>query len=71
MENTTWSAERVVILLLAVVISAYLLVALLGVTACIWHVNKCTDVDFRFYLGEPLSALLGLLGGKAIARTSG
>lgn len=60
------SIERTVILMLAVVISAYLLVALVGVSACLYYADKCTDVDFRYYLGEPLSALLGLLGGRAM-----
>lgn len=60
------STERAVLLLLAVVIATYLLVALLGVGACIWHSAECKNLDLRYYLGEPLSALLGLLGGRVM-----
>lgn len=61
------STERIVILLLVAVVGAYLLVALLAVGACIFYESRCTHVDFRYYLGEPLSALLGLLGGRVLS----
>ena len=58
----------ILILLLAAVISAYLLVTLIAVGACLWHGNACTHVEWRYFLGEPLSALLGLLGGRALTK---
>lgn len=61
------STERIVILLLAIVITAYLLIALAGTIACIWHASQCAHVDFKYFLGEPLSALLGMLGGRFLS----
>lgn len=64
---TEASTKRIVLLLLAVVIGMYLLVALVGVVACVYFRSECGNVDFRYYLGEPLSALLGLLGGRVLS----
>lgn len=61
-------SHRFVLILLACVIGAYLAVALVSVTACLWAWHKCEHVDLKFWLSEPLSALLGLLGGRAIER---
>lgn len=64
--SESMTTERIIMLLLAAVIAAYLLVALIGVSACLYYHNECNHVDFRYYLGEPLSALLGLLGGRIL-----
>lgn len=61
-------SEKFVLVLLAVVISAHLLVGLAGVIACLWAQNRCGHVDWRYWFGEPLAALLGLLGGRALER---
>lgn len=59
------NTDQIILLLLAIIISAYLLVALVGVTACVWHSSECKNLDLRFYLGEPLAATLGLLARRA------
>lgn len=61
-----WDAKKIILLMLGVVIGVHLLVALVGVGACLYFRNDCSAVDFRYYLGEPLNALLGLLGGKVL-----
>lgn len=61
-------AELVLVWLLASVILAHLVVGIVGVTACLWAANRCAHVDWRFWFGEPLAAVLGLLGGRALER---
>lgn len=62
------SSEAVVMALLASVILAHLAVGLLAVGACLWHGNACMHVEWRNWFGEPLAAVMGLLGGRALER---
>ena len=59
-------SSTVLLLILAAIIGAHLLVGLVAVVACLWHSNACTAVEWRFWFGEPMAAILGLLGGRAI-----
>jgi hypothetical protein len=61
-------SEHIVMVLLASVVIANLLVGLIGVAGCMWAQSHCTNVDWRFWFGEPMAALLGLLGGRALER---
>lgn len=60
--------ERALTVLLAAVVLSYLAVGLAGVAGCLWASHACAHVDWRFWFGEPLAALLGLMGGRAIER---
>jgi hypothetical protein len=59
------TTQRFILTMLAAVIGTYLTVVLVAVGGCLYFQVRCDNVDFQYFLGEPLAALLGLLAGRA------